>query len=99
MINKMKNYARQKLGIANKGANKGERGGMGLLTAVVMGFVAAYVVYYMVPDLITANQVIQTDVNASDMTKMAANLGEWLLPIGGIIACIGGIWYANRRRG
>ncbi len=64
----------------------GERGNMGLLMAVVMAFVAVYVVYYMVPELITANQVVQTDENASDMTKMAANLGEWLMPIGGIVA-------------
>ncbi len=64
----------------------GRAGGNGLMVAVVMGFVVIMVIYKMIPMLSHENVSIQASTEVTSTGKEMVGLGEWLFPLGGVLA-------------
>jgi hypothetical protein len=68
-------------------------GGTNIVGLIIMAFVAIVVVFQLVPTLVSSNSTVQAS-SAQSITKLAANMGEWLLPLGAIV--LGG-WLLLKR--
>jgi len=63
------------------------------ISALVMLFVGALLVYAFIEPLIAQNAVVQADVDADTLTKTFAAILVWALPVG----AIAGLIYAGMR--
>ena len=68
----------------HSGGHGGPGGGTGVIGLVILAFVAIVVVFALVPTLVTSNSTVQAS-SAQSITKLAANMGEWLLPLGAVV--------------
>jgi hypothetical protein len=57
-----------------------------IITLFMLSMVGLLVVFKVMPMLGTENQAVQASENVSDMGKTMAGIGEWLLPVAGILA-------------
>lgn len=78
---------------------------VGILVYAILAVVAIVVVYKFLPTLGSANSELQASENVSAMTKTMGGIGEWLIPVGVILAMglgafflIGGRSGGRRRR-
>ncbi|MDD5093701.1 MAG: hypothetical protein PHV74_04875 [Dehalococcoidia bacterium] len=58
----------------------------GIIGSVLLAFIAVVIIMNLIPSLVDTNAVVQADADASELTKMASSMGEWMLPLGGIVA-------------
>lgn len=93
---------------ALKGLFVNQRGSttpINILVYAILAVVAIVVIYKFLPTLGSANTELQSSDNVSAMTKTMAGIGEWLIPVGVILAMglgafflIGGGRSGGRRR-
>jgi hypothetical protein len=76
-----------------------------ILVYAILAVVAIVVIYKFIPTLGNANVELQSSANVSAMTKTMGGIGEWLIPVGVILAMglgafflIGGGRSGGRRR-
>lgn len=66
--------------------NEEGAGGTAVLVMVMMAFVTVLVLLNLVAPLVDADAINQADADAHAITKLASAMGQWLLPIAGVIA-------------